>query len=333
VSKPIKVAVFDDVLAARREVFHIPGLDIGVFSHADDVCAICHGDAAPDVVCMDYAMGAQHASGEDAIRAVRSMGYGGHIVAMSSDPAANAAMIAAGADEALQQKAMLRSYLVALGRGEIQRRGAQGGFAALRLLVLIGGVGAIVLGLLCLGPWGYGPRAGVTRLEGRVLDQGATPSQLDGAPVLAEAIGVWAKDGKAFSQVAGASRLGALELPVAAGGERWTVVADRDTQWLLADGPAKRVRTPGDIPAGQGLPGWKTMRYVARGPRVVAGQLVTVDGVVVGTNGGERRLLAQLVADEGHRGRLGPDLAGSPMVQLGGVVLLGMGVALLATRG
>ena len=36
---------------------------------------------------------------------------------MSSDPAANAAMITAGADEALPKKAMLRSWLVALGNG------------------------------------------------------------------------------------------------------------------------------------------------------------------------------------------------------------------------
>ena len=124
--KPLRVAVFDDVLAARREVFHIPGLEIGVYGDADDVQAICAAADPPDVVCMDYAMGANHVSGEDAIRAVRSIGFKGRIVAMSSDPAANARMIEAGADEQLMQKAHLRSFLVALGAG---RLGSSGGTA------------------------------------------------------------------------------------------------------------------------------------------------------------------------------------------------------------
>jgi hypothetical protein len=38
------------------------------------------------------------------------------VVAISSDPAANAAIRAAGADSALAQKALLRSYLVHLGQ-------------------------------------------------------------------------------------------------------------------------------------------------------------------------------------------------------------------------
>jgi DNA-binding NarL/FixJ family response regulator len=117
----LKVAIFDDVLAARREVFHIPGLDVAVYGDADDVRAILAGDDAPQVVCMDYAMGAAHASGEDAIRAVRAAGYRGKIVAMSSDPAANARMIQAGANEHLPQKAMLRSYLVALGQAAMKK--------------------------------------------------------------------------------------------------------------------------------------------------------------------------------------------------------------------
>ncbi len=117
----MKVAIFDDVLAARREVFHIPGLEVDVYGDADDVRAILSGHDAPAVVCMDYAMGAGHANGEDAIRAVRADGYGGKIVAMSSDPAANARMIQAGANESIQQKAMLRSYLVALGQAAIKR--------------------------------------------------------------------------------------------------------------------------------------------------------------------------------------------------------------------
>jgi DNA-binding NarL/FixJ family response regulator len=112
------VAVFDDVLAARREVFHIPGLEIQVFGDADDVLTLCSGDGGkvPDVLCMDYAMGPDHVNGEDAIRALRKSGYQGRIVAMSSDPAANAAMIKAGANEAIAPKAFLRSFLVALGQ-------------------------------------------------------------------------------------------------------------------------------------------------------------------------------------------------------------------------
>lgn len=114
---PLAVAIFDDVLAARREVFHIPGLSIAVYGHADDVLLVCADPAtSPAVLCMDYEMGAEHVNGADAIRAVRAAGYRGRIVAMSSDPAANARMIEAGADEALPQKAMLRSFLVALGK-------------------------------------------------------------------------------------------------------------------------------------------------------------------------------------------------------------------------
>lgn len=117
----LRVAIFDDVLAARREVFHIPGLEIDVYADADDVRSICLGESPPDVVCMDYAMGPGHVNGADAIRAVRAAGYRGRILAMSSDPAANAEMIAAGADEHIQQKAMLRSYLVDLGRKHLAR--------------------------------------------------------------------------------------------------------------------------------------------------------------------------------------------------------------------
>ena len=112
----IPVAVFDDVLAARGEVFHIPGLDVTVYGHADDVLYVASSDLPPAVLFMDYAMGRDHVNGADAIRAVRKAGYRGRIVAMSSDPAANDAMRKAGADESLPQKAMLRSYLVALGK-------------------------------------------------------------------------------------------------------------------------------------------------------------------------------------------------------------------------
>ena len=111
---PLKVAIFDDVVAARGERFHIPGLEVTVFAHADDAVAQC-GAAAFDVVFMDYALGAVHRTGQDVTAALRAAGFRGRIIAISSDPAANAAIRAAGADDALATKAHLRSYLVHLG--------------------------------------------------------------------------------------------------------------------------------------------------------------------------------------------------------------------------
>lgn len=114
---PLKVVIFDDVVAARGENFHIPGLDVIVHGHADAAVDIClpSNRAAPDVVFMDYAMGRGRKNGADAIRELRDAGYGGRIVAISSDPAANADMEGAGATESLSKKAHLRSFLVHLG--------------------------------------------------------------------------------------------------------------------------------------------------------------------------------------------------------------------------
>lgn len=112
----LHVLIFDDVVAARGETFHIPGLEVAVEGHADDAVAVVTGSApVPDVVFMDFAMGRGRKSGTDAIRELRTAGYAGRIVAISSDPAANAEMQQAGADEALPKKALLRSYLVHLG--------------------------------------------------------------------------------------------------------------------------------------------------------------------------------------------------------------------------
>lgn len=110
----IKVAIFDDVVAIRGETFHIPGLEVDVHDHADQAVRLCR-ERAYDVVCMDYAMGADHQSGEQAIAALRQSGFGGRIIAISSDPNANLAMQRAGADECLAKKAHLRSFLVAFG--------------------------------------------------------------------------------------------------------------------------------------------------------------------------------------------------------------------------
>ena len=53
---PLRVAIFDDVVAARGERFHIPGLEVEVFAHADDAARQCV-DQGFDVVFMDYALG------------------------------------------------------------------------------------------------------------------------------------------------------------------------------------------------------------------------------------------------------------------------------------
>ena len=111
-----RVVLFDDVLALRGEEFRIPGLDVAVYPDADTAVAICAAKDTPDVVCMDFAMGPEHVSGDEAVRALRRAGFSGRVVAMSSDPRANQRMLAAGANEALDKKAMLRSFLVALGR-------------------------------------------------------------------------------------------------------------------------------------------------------------------------------------------------------------------------
>ena len=110
----LRVVIFDDVVAARGEQFHIPGLDVAVFPHADDAVRACHRGRY-DVVFMDFAMGSGRKDGSRAIGELRRAGFQGTIIGISSDPAANAAMRAAGADDALDSKAHLRSYLVHIG--------------------------------------------------------------------------------------------------------------------------------------------------------------------------------------------------------------------------
>jgi CheY-like chemotaxis protein len=118
----LKIAIFDDVVAARGETFHIPGLDVAVHAHADDAVRLC-ATAGYDVVFMDFAMGPGRASGAAATRALRAAGYRGRICGISSDPAANAQMRAAGAEDALDKKAHLRSYLVHLGAQHLRGKG------------------------------------------------------------------------------------------------------------------------------------------------------------------------------------------------------------------
>lgn len=113
---PLRVFIFDDVVAARGEEFRIPGLDVVVYPHADNAADACtQPRPRPDIVFMDYALGPGRADGATAIRAMRRAGFSGRVIGISSDPAANADMRAAGSDESLSKKAHLRSYLVHLG--------------------------------------------------------------------------------------------------------------------------------------------------------------------------------------------------------------------------
>lgn len=112
----MKVIVFDDVLVRRAREYEVPSLDLKFFAHADDAVAIV-GREEPDVVLMDYAMD-DHASGEDAIRALRAAfprGAGAKIVAISSDERSNERMLAVGADDAIP-KTHVKGYLSRLSK-------------------------------------------------------------------------------------------------------------------------------------------------------------------------------------------------------------------------
>ncbi|MEZ4362279.1 MAG: response regulator [Kofleriaceae bacterium] len=117
---PLRVVVFDDVVAVRGEHFNIPGVVVDVFADADDVVARCLA-AAYDLVFMDFSLGRGHKVGDEAIRELRAAGFVGKVVAISSDPSANDRMRAAGADESLAKKAHLRSYLVHVGAQHLEQ--------------------------------------------------------------------------------------------------------------------------------------------------------------------------------------------------------------------
>ena len=116
----LTVAIFDEVVAARGEQFHIPGLEVDVHAHADDAVAIC-ARRRYDLVFMDFAMGPGRKDGGAATRELRAAGFRGRLIGISSDPAANATMRTSGADEALASKSHLRSYLVHLGGQHLER--------------------------------------------------------------------------------------------------------------------------------------------------------------------------------------------------------------------
>lgn len=117
----LHVAIFDDVVAARSERFHIPGLEVAVFPHADEAVTACVRGRY-DLVFMDFAMGPGRKDGSKATAELRAAGFTGKIIGISSDPAANAAMRSAGADEALGSKSHLRSYLVHIGSKHLAGR-------------------------------------------------------------------------------------------------------------------------------------------------------------------------------------------------------------------
>lgn len=111
----MKVIVFDDVLVRRAREYEVPNLELTFFAHADDAVEVV-GRERPDVVLMDYAMDS-HASGEDAIRALRAAfpRGGAKIVAISSDERSNERMLAAGADDAVP-KSHVKGYLSRLSK-------------------------------------------------------------------------------------------------------------------------------------------------------------------------------------------------------------------------
>jgi hypothetical protein len=283
---------------------------------------------------MDYAMGRQHATGVDAIKAVRAQGFTGRIVAMSSDPAANQAMIEAGANEQLQQKAMLRSYLVALGAGRLK---SEGGAVGLPVLFLLAAIAAWVAGIGLLGAWGHEPRwsssvdapsGAVVKLGARIVPQGSPRSVFDGAAVPVEAVEIWAASKTAYQMIAGDTRWPTAAFDVATGGKRVRVETTRLTEWRLAPGPARRLRAPADVPQGENVAGGPGLGYVAKGRRVVEGQDLWI--IALARGGEPLAFAASTITDAAHRASLGPDLVPVPARQVGGLALLGLGALLLA---
>jgi CheY-like chemotaxis protein len=114
----LKVAIFDDVVAARGEQFHIPGCAVDVYAHADDAVDVAVRGRY-EVIFMDYAMGPGRKDGATATHELRAAGCRAKIIGISSDPAANAMMRTAGAEEALGSKSHLRSYLVHIGAAKL----------------------------------------------------------------------------------------------------------------------------------------------------------------------------------------------------------------------
>jgi CheY-like chemotaxis protein len=114
----VKVIVFDDVLYKRAHEYEVPDLEVQFYAHADDAVAVVRRER-PDLVLMDYAMGARN-SGEDAVRALRAaFARNGtiKIVGISSDEHSNERMLAAGADDALP-KTHVKGYLSRLARSK-----------------------------------------------------------------------------------------------------------------------------------------------------------------------------------------------------------------------
>lgn len=117
----LKVMLFDDELAQQPGPYRMSGLSLRCFAHADDAVQLVAAEL-PDVVLMDYSMGAM-LSGAAAVAKLRALSLGQatsgpargtrrrlRIVAISSDPANNQRMLDAGADDAVP-KSHVRAYL------------------------------------------------------------------------------------------------------------------------------------------------------------------------------------------------------------------------------
>ncbi len=210
------------------------------------------------------------------------------------------------------------------------------------MIRLVLAAAAAVFGVALVGPLGHHDVFGgdVVKLRVRVMAQGGHPSEIDGAPVAAEAVQIWASaftaedhQHRTLQRVAGADRpREAVTFRVATGGAAIAVRVDpKTTIWAIGEGPSRRIAFPGQIATGRGFVGLPVANYVAKSHRIVEGEHLIVTAVHDDVQGGE--LTAIGVADEDHEAALGDDFAPSPRTRLAGLGLLAVaGLILLGVK-
>jgi CheY-like chemotaxis protein len=112
----LRILVFDDDLFGHQDFLAgLPG-ELVYRPHADDAVAQVRA-VAPDVVLMDYSMGA-HLTGAQAVSLLRESYQPDElaIIGISSDPLLNARIVLAGADEAVVKMAAPRLLTAMLTR-------------------------------------------------------------------------------------------------------------------------------------------------------------------------------------------------------------------------
>lgn len=102
-----RVLVFDDDLVRHPELFAELPCEVTLRGHADD-CVEAVEELAPDLVLMDFSMGAK-LNGRDAVMRLRQRYPLGAltIVGISSDARMNRLMLEAGADDAIVKGALV----------------------------------------------------------------------------------------------------------------------------------------------------------------------------------------------------------------------------------